>query len=98
MNPLITMRRGSKRPVGRQIRSKMRIISSVVLVTMGILLGPGSLPVSAADDDGVALGILYDTSGSMKELVPDSHRASSPKYIIANRALLAVVKQIQNYK
>jgi hypothetical protein len=75
----------------------MRIISSVVLVTIGILLGPGLRPVSAADDDGVALGILYDTSGSMNDPVPNNHGSSSPKYIIANRALLAVVKQIQMF-
>ena len=75
----------------------MRIISSVVLVTMGLLLGPGSLPVSAADDDGVALGILYDTSGSMNDPVPNSQGASSPKYVIANRAVMAIVKQIQAF-
>src|SRR4051794_10518389 len=97
MNPLITMRGVSKRPVARRTRSKMRIISSVVLVTVGILLGPGLLHLSAADDDGVALGILYDTSGSMNDSVADSHGASSPKYVVANRALLAVVKQIQDF-
>ena len=66
-------------------------------MTVGLLLGLGSLPVFAADDDGVALGILYDTSGSMRDNVPNSHGSSSPKYVIANRALLAVVKQIQTY-
>jgi len=75
----------------------MRIISSVVLVIMGILFGPGSLPVSAADDEGVALGILYDTSGSMGDPVPNSHGSSSPKYVIANRAVMAIVKQIQAF-
>jgi hypothetical protein len=75
----------------------MRIISSVVLVTMGILLGPGALPLFAADDDGVALGILYDTSGSMGEPVPNSRGSTSPKYVIANRAMLAIVKQIQTF-
>ena len=75
----------------------MRIIPSVAVMTVGLLLGLGSLPAFAADDDGVALGILYDTSGSMAENVPNSHGSSSPKYVIANRALLAVVKQIQAY-
>ena len=75
----------------------MRIISSFVLVAMGILLGPGSIPVSAADDDGVALGILYDTSGSMSDPVPNSQGSSSPKYVIANRAVVAIVKQIQTF-
>src|SRR4051794_36330660 len=97
MNALLPMRRDSQRPVERRFGSEMRIISSVVLVTMGILLGPGSLSLFAADDDGVALGILYDTSGSMSESVPNSHGSSSPKYVIANRAVLAIVKQIQTF-
>jgi hypothetical protein len=75
----------------------MRIIPSVLVLTLVIILGPGLLHVFAADDDGVALGILYDTSGSMKEPVPDSHGSSSPKYVIANRAMLAIVKQIQAF-
>jgi len=91
------MRSEPKRPVARLLRSEMRIIFSVVLVVIGILLGPGLLATSAADDDGVALGILYDTSGSMNEPVPNSHGSTSPKYIIANRAVLAIVKQIQTF-
>jgi hypothetical protein len=73
----------------------MRIYPSVLALCVAILLGPGLLHVSAADEDGVALGILYDTSGSMKDLVPDNHGSSSPKYVIANRAMKAIVKQIQ---
>jgi len=73
----------------------MRIIPSVLVLTLVIFLGPGLLHVFAVDDDGVALGILYDTSGSMKEPVPDSRGSTSPKYVIANRAVLAIVKQIQ---
>jgi hypothetical protein len=75
----------------------MRIIPSVATMAVGLLLGLGSLPVLAADDDGVALGILYDTSGSMADQVPNSHGSTSPKYVIANRALLAVVQQIQTF-
>lgn len=74
----------------------MRITPSV-LVSLAILLGPGLLRLSAADDDGVALGILYDTSGSMKDPVPNSAGSTSPKYIIANHALLAIVNQIQKF-
>lgn len=74
----------------------MRIIPSV-LVCLAILLGPGLLHLSAADNDGVALGILYDTSGSMKDPVPDSSGSTSPKYVIANHALLSIVNQIQTF-
>src|SRR2546426_3159044 len=51
----------------------------------------------AAEDEGVALAIIYDTSGSMKELVTDSAGKSSPKYVVANRALIAIAKQIQAF-
>jgi hypothetical protein len=75
----------------------MRIVPSVLVFTLLIFLGPGLVHVFAADDDGVALGILYDTSGSMREPVPDSHGSTSPKYVIANRAMLAIVKQVQAF-
>lgn len=90
------MRRGEQRPIERRFRSEMRIIPSV-LVSLAILLGPGLLHLFAADDDGVALGILYDTSGSMKDPVPNSSGSTSPKYIIANHALLSIVNQIQTF-
>lgn len=55
-------------------------------------LSPGRL---AAAEDGVALAIIYDTSGSMRDRVPDQNGGSSPKYLIANRALKAVADQIE---
>ncbi|HOX57984.1 MAG TPA: vWA domain-containing protein [Verrucomicrobiota bacterium] len=61
-----------------------------------VALGQGTT-CNAADEDGVALAIIYDTSGSMKDPVRDANNRSSPKYIIANRALAAVAKQIQAY-
>ncbi len=51
----------------------------------------------AAEEDGVALAIIYDTSGSMHDSVRDSAGGFSPKYKIANRALMAVAKQIQAF-
>jgi len=52
---------------------------------------------AAAGEEGVALGIVYDTSGSMKQPVPDGNGKMSPKYIIARRALEEVVKQLQTF-
>lgn len=75
----------------------MRIIPSVLALAAAMLLGPGLLHLSAADDDGVALGILYDTSGSMNDQVPNKSGSTSPKYLIANHALRAIVKQIQAF-
>jgi Mg-chelatase subunit ChlD len=45
--------------------------------------------------DGVALAIVYDTSGSMKDEVKDATGTSRPKYVIANRALEKVVDQLE---
>jgi hypothetical protein len=60
-------------------------------------VGSFSLPAFAAEEDGVALAIIYDTSGSMREPVPDQHGNPAPKYVIANRALIAIAKQIQAF-
>src|SRR5436190_2296964 len=63
-------------------------------------LGGGALssvPVWAAESEGVALAIVYDTSGSMKETVADKGGQSTPKYSIANRALIAIAKQIESF-
>jgi Mg-chelatase subunit ChlD len=51
----------------------------------------------AAQEEGVALAIVYDTSGSMKDPVRDANGKPSPKYVIANRALKAITQQIQNF-
>lgn len=59
----------------------------------------GFVPVSskAAEEDGVALAIIYDTSGSMREAVKDVNGKSTAKYIIANRALADIAKQVQAF-
>ena len=54
-------------------------------------------PGFAAQEDGVSLAIVYDTSGSMKEQVRDRNGKLSPKYVIANRALEAVTQRIQTF-
>jgi len=59
--------------------------------------GSSSLPAHVAETDGVALAIIYDTSGSMKETVRDSSGNYSPKYVIANRALLSITRQIEAF-
>jgi hypothetical protein len=63
-----------------------------VMATLG--LGTHFLP---AADNGVAVAIIYDTSGSMRDAVKDASGKSTPKYIIANRALNGVANQIQAF-
>ena len=48
-----------------------------------------------ADESDVAIAIVYDTSGSMKESVPGRGGAKEPKFVIANRALAAIVDKLE---
>jgi uncharacterized protein YegL len=74
----------------------MKIILSLAVMTALVVLGQGTT-CHAAEEDGVALAIIYDTSGSMHDPVRDTNGRPSPKYVIANRALAAVAKQIQAF-
>ena len=67
-----------------------------VLIALAVLCLSAS-PTFAADEDGVAVAIVYDTSGSMKELVKDAAGKYAPKYQIANRALVAIANRIQTF-
>jgi len=55
----------------------------------------GDAPV--ASEEGVALAIVLDTSGSMQEEVPDRDGRPARKYLIANRALQAVVDRLERF-
>src|SRR5579872_494085 len=76
----------------------LRLKSGVDLAYVSLLVAAGLTPsrVQGAEE-GVALAIIYDTSGSMKEPVPDSAGGMAPKYAIANRALRAVTRQLEAY-
>src|ERR1035438_7224642 len=82
--------------VGERLRLNMKIILSLAVLTALVASEQGTT-CHAAEEDGVALAIIYDTSGSMHDSVRDSTGRMSPKYVIANRALTAVAKQIQAY-
>jgi hypothetical protein len=75
----------------------MKIIPFLAVLMAVTLAGPGVLRSNAAEEDGVALAIIYDTSGSMKDPVPDQSGNSAPKYVIANRALLDITRQIEAF-
>jgi len=68
------------------------VLAGMVLLTMpGVRTG---LDARAAEE-GIALAIVYDTSGSMADPVPDGAGRRSPKYQIANRALTAIIDRLQ---
>jgi len=75
----------------------MKIIPSLAILTALVIMGRGTPCLAAAEQDGVALAIIYDTSGSMHDPVKDVNGHSTPKYIIANRALIAITQQIQTF-
>ena len=72
----------------------IRLITSVVFAAI-LVVTPAR--VFATQDDGLALAIVYDTSGSMKEQVRDRNGKLTPKYVIANRALEAISNRIQTF-
>ena len=47
--------------------------------------------------EGVALGIVFDTSGSMADSVRDSGGKMTPKQVIASRALLLMVDRLEHF-
>ncbi len=74
----------------------MQIISPLALLTVLLLAGFQPATLRGAEE-GIALAIIYDTSGSMKESVADAEGGTAPKYVIANRALLAVARQLEAF-
>jgi hypothetical protein len=74
-------------------RRNRRSLIVALLTALAVLPCP---PLSA-QDEGVALAIVYDTSGSMKDNVRDSAGKESPKHVIARRALDAVLKRLRSF-
>src|SRR5262245_24122989 len=97
MNQLLTMGWHSRSEVSGGLRSRMKNILALALLTILGTMGPGFTLLCSAQEDGVALAIIYDTSGSMKDRVPDQSGGASPKYVIANRALMSMAQHIQAF-
>jgi hypothetical protein len=76
----------------KQSFSRGALAALIAWVAMGLML------VSArAEADSIGLAIVYDTSGSMGLTVPDSVGKGTPKYVIANRAFLAIVDRLEAF-
>lgn len=73
----------------------MKPIHSFAVLAALALLSSSPFSLRATAEDGVALGIVYDTSGSMKEQVRDGTGKLASKYVIANRALEGIARRIQ---
>jgi len=75
---------------------QMQTFPLLAVATVLFFTGFAPLTLRGAEE-GVALAIIYDTSGSMKEAVPNADGGFSPKYVIASRALQAVTRQLQTF-
>ena len=75
----------------------MKLIRLIALPTAAAFLYASAPSAFADDEDGVAIAIVYDTSGSMRDSVMDKSGHPAPKYVIANRALLTIANQVQTF-
>jgi hypothetical protein len=76
---------------------KMKTVPLIGVLSLLASAAFGPTLCVAAEGEGVALAIVYDTSGSMKDNITDANGQSSPKYVIANRALSAIARRIQSF-
>lgn len=75
--------------------SRPEAVLTALLCLMCALPSLGANPPNP--QEGVALVVLYDTSGSMRETVPDHDGREAPKYVIANRALGKILDRLEAY-
>lgn len=97
MSRLLTVCRGLNLGVKGSLNLHMKSVPWLAVLTAVAALVPGTAQLAVAAEDGVALAIVYDTSGSMNESVTEASGRKAPKYIIANRALMAVAKQLETF-
>jgi len=72
----------------------MRFTARFLILTCALLFVTQRV---CANDEGVAVAILCDTSGSMNQAVKDASGNKEPKFQIANRALLAIVARLEKF-
>jgi len=79
-------------------RALLRLLVLFALLVIGFApVARGDERPAAPAEEGIALAIVYDTSGSMTDSVPDGGGERAPKYVIANRALDQIVDRLQAY-
>ena len=97
MNELIKICRPQWFRVLAELSFDMKTIRLITVFVLAAALWMRLAPVAAADEEGVAVAIIYDTSGSMNEPVKDQTGKPAPKYQIANRALTAIASRLQTF-
>src|SRR5881396_2114224 len=72
----------------------IRALPLAVTLASLTLSGVGAVP---AEENGVALALVYDTSGSMREPVRTAEGKLAAKYVVGNRALEQIVRRMQHF-
>src|SRR6476620_9955199 len=95
---LVTIRNQGLKEMERGCIAFARL-KGLPLMMLAIMVGSAFVPgrAMAGGEEGIALAVVYDTSGSMKESVPAGPGKTAPKYVIANQALNAIVDRISGY-
>jgi hypothetical protein len=94
-----------KEPADRRARAAIPLLAAAALLA-SCSGGDGDEEIPAAPVparpaawvEGVALAVVYDTSGSMKEPVADGRGGTAPKYVLANAALGKIVDDIEAWR
>lgn len=82
----------------KAMNSPVRMLKAIIAVAPLLIFSGWIQPTQAATpQEGVAVMIVYDNSGSMQQSVRDVSGHMAPKRVIANRALEAVVKDLQAF-
>ncbi len=97
MKQLLTIGRRATAVTLVENRFPMKAKQFKAVLAGGLVLAAAAGTMRAAETEGVALAIVYDTSGSMKESVAAAGGRTSPKYLIANRALEGITRQLQAF-
>jgi hypothetical protein len=75
----------------------MKTIHCAFLLTLATLWASVAVAFSAEPQPGVAIAIVYDTSGSMTGSVPNSRNQMEPKFKIASEAMKNIVEKVDDY-
>jgi hypothetical protein len=96
MNQLVTRNRSHEWAERHWRESLMKTMKWLPAFLVFAVLSPGSA-LSASAEEGVALAIVYDTSGSMREPVAGKDGKQAAKYVVANKALVSVADRIEAF-
>ena len=92
------MLHGLHSPAEDRVRPAVRVLAPwLILAAAALPAAWDTAPAAEPATEGVALAILYDTSGSMRDPVRDSSGKPAPKYVIANRALNAIAEKLEAF-